>query len=172
MRTSGQARAKSKPRRKAATADVLGSQSGVTPVSRKWQHHYERLTELLGHLVRSQADLARDAREVQPSFSLHMADAGTDSFDRDFALGLLSSEQDAVYEIEQALKRIRDGSYGRCELTGKLIEPARLKAIPWTRFSAAAEKQLEREGVVQRPHLGERRSVTESKPTDSSAEED
>jgi RNA polymerase-binding transcription factor DksA len=164
--------AKPKPRRKAGTVEVLGARSRVVRVAGKWQHHYERLTELLGHLVRHQADLAQDAREEQPSFSLHIADAGTDSFDRDFALGLLSSEQDAIYEIEQALKRIRDGSYGRCELTGKPIEPARLEAIPWTRFTAAAKKQLEREGVVQRARLGPRRSVTESKPTDASVEED
>lgn len=170
MATRRHARAKAKP--KAGTADVLGSPARGAPVSRKWQHHYERLTELLGHLVRSQAGLVRDARDERPTFSLHMADAGTDSFDRDFALGLLSSEQDAVYEIEQALKRIRDGSYGRCELTGKPIEPARLEAIPWTRFSAAAEEQLERDGVVQRAHLGPRRSVTESNPAESSEEED
>jgi RNA polymerase-binding transcription factor DksA len=99
-----------------------------------------------------------------------MADAGTDTYDRDLALSLLSSEQDAVYEIEEALTRIRDGTYGVCELTGEPIEPDRLEAIPWTRFSTAAEKQLEREGGVKRARLNPRESVARvsrvAEPTD------
>jgi RNA polymerase-binding transcription factor DksA len=91
----------------------------------------------------------------------HLADAGTDSYDRDFALGMLSSEQDAVYEIEEALSRIQAGTYGRCELTGKPIEPARLEAIPWTRFNAGAERQLEREGGVKHARLGPRETVAD-----------
>jgi RNA polymerase-binding transcription factor DksA len=126
--------------------------------------------ELREHLLRRQGGLAQDAVDEQPSFSSHMADAGTDTFDRDFALGMLSSEQDALYEIDEALNRIRDGTYGKCELTGKPIEAARLEAIPWTRFSAAAEKQLEREGVVKRTHLGPRETVAKTEA--STAEED
>lgn len=99
-----------------------------------------------------------------------MADAGTDTFDRDFALGMLSSEQDALYEIDEALNRIREGTYGMCGLTGKPIEPARLEAIPWTRFSAAAEKQLEREGVLKKARLGPRETVAKTEA--SSVEED
>jgi RNA polymerase-binding transcription factor DksA len=88
-----------------------------------------------------------------------MADAGTDHYDRDFALGMLSSEQDAVYEIEEALNRIRDGTYGVCELTGKRIPEARLEAIPWTRFTAEAEKELEKGGALKRARLGPRETV-------------
>ena len=88
-----------------------------------------------------------------------MADAGTDEYDRDFALGMLSSQQDAVYEIEQALDRIRNGTYGICELTGKRIPAARLEAIPWTRFTAEAERKLEREGELRRARLGPRETV-------------
>jgi len=100
-----------------------------------------------------------------------MADAGTDTFDRDFALGMLSSEQDALYEIDEALNRIRDGTYGKCEVTGKPIEATRLEAIPWARFSAAAEKQLEREGVVRKTRLGPRETVVRTEAT-TAAEED
>jgi RNA polymerase-binding transcription factor DksA len=101
-----------------------------------------------------------------------MADAGTDTFDRDFALGMLSSEQDALYEIDEALNRIRDGTYGKCELTGKPIEAPRLEAIPWTRFSAAAEKQLEREGVVKKTRLGPRETVTKTEANSADDEEE
>ncbi len=89
-----------------------------------------------------------------------MADAGTDTYDRDWALGMLSSEQDAVYEIDQAIDRIRNGTYGICEMTGKPIEPGRLEAIPWTRFSLEAERELEQNGAAHRTRLGERGSVT------------
>jgi len=98
-----------------------------------------------------------------------MADAATDTFDRDFALGMLSSEQDALYEIDEALNRIRNGTYGKCELTGKPIEPARLEAIPWTRFSTAAETQLEREGALKKARLGPRETVAK---TEVSADDD
>jgi len=101
-----------------------------------------------------------------------MADAGTDTFDRDFALGMLSSEQDALYEIDEALNRIRDGTYGKCELTGKPIEPQRLEAIPWTRFSAAAEKQLEREGAVKKTRLGPRETVAKTEANSSDDEDE
>ncbi len=91
----------------------------------------------------------------------HMADAGTDTYDRDFALGMLSSEQDAAYAIEEALNRIRNGTYGVCELTGKRINVERLEAIPWTRFSAEAEKQLERDRAVKRAGVGPRGTIGE-----------
>lgn len=87
-------------------------------------------------------------------YSLHMADSGTDNFDRDFALSLLSSDQDAIYEIEEALKRIEKNTYGVCELTGKQIPRARLDAIPWTRFTVEAQAQLEKDGALRQRRLG------------------
>src|SRR5213075_932289 len=69
-------------------------------------------------------------------------------------LSLLSSDQDAIYEIEEALKRIEKGTYGVCELTGKPIPKARLDAIPWTRFTVEAQAQLERDGALRSRKLG------------------
>jgi RNA polymerase-binding transcription factor DksA len=149
---------------RAASKDVLAGPPAATRVRPKWRTHYERLTDLLERMRREQGLLNQDALEESPNFSTHMADAGTDTYDRDLALGFLSSEQDAVYEIEEALTRIRDGNYGVCELTGKHIEPERLEAIPWTRFSAAAEKQLESEGELKRPRLGPRQTVAHVSP--------
>jgi RNA polymerase-binding transcription factor DksA len=145
---------------KASTKDVVGKTSNGPQISPKWRKFYRRLIELRDHLLHERFELAQDALEEKPTFSTHLADAGTDSYDRDFALGLLSSDQDAVYEIEEALQRIRSGNYGICELTGRRIAPARLEAIPWTRFSAEAEQQLEREGLPKKPRLGPRETVT------------
>ncbi len=162
-------RARQKP--KAATTDILGTTPENRRIPQKWRKQYERLVELRDHVTRRQTDLTRDALEEQPAFSSHLADAATDTYDRDLALSMLSSEQDAVYEIESALDRIRNGTYGLCELTGKPIEPARLEAVPWTRFSAAAEKQLEREGALKHPSLGTRQSVARESTTNESADE-
>jgi RNA polymerase-binding transcription factor DksA len=138
---------------------VVGSYRRQKPIDPKWQKQFDRLMELREHLLRHQGHLAKDALDEQPTFSTHMADAGTDAYDRDLALGMLSSEQDALYEIEAALDRIQNGTYGSCELTGKRIDMQRLKAIPWARFTAEAEKQLESEGVVKRRRLPARDTV-------------
>jgi RNA polymerase-binding transcription factor DksA len=155
-------RAKERPRRpRAATADVVsGNLQPKEHVPTKWKKHYRHLIQMRDYLLNRRGDLVKEASEEQPAFSLHMADAGTDSFDRDFALSRLSSEQDAVYEIDGALMRIRRGTYGICELTGKAIEGKRLEAIPWARFSASAEKQLEKDGAVKRTRLGARQAVS------------
>jgi DnaK suppressor protein len=155
-RKSGRNRRKAK----ATTADIVGQKPRQVRIRAQWRPYYDRLLDLLDHWQQHRADLAKDALEEQPSFATHMADAGTDTYDRDLALGMLSFEQDALYEIEAALNRIRNGVYGICELTGKPIERARLAAIPWTRFSAAAEKQVERDGALRRAKLGPRQTVT------------
>jgi RNA polymerase-binding transcription factor DksA len=110
--------------------------------------------DLRERLLNQMSGLAKESAEQLASYSLHMADSGTDNFDRDFALSLLSSDQDAIYEIEEALKRIERNTYGVCELTGKPIPKARLEAIPWTRFTVEAQAQLEKEGALRQRRLG------------------
>lgn len=128
-------------------------------VKAEWQTYYARLLELREQLLRQMDGLAKESAEEISGYSLHMADSGTDNFDRDFALSLLSSDQDAIYEIEEALKRIEKNTYGVCELTGKPIPKARLEAIPWTRFTVQAQAQLEREGALRSRRLGQLGSV-------------
>ena len=84
------------------------------------------------------------------AFGMHQADAGSDAYDRDFALSLLSQEQDALYEIDEALKRIELGTYGKCEMSGKLIPRARLEAIPFARFTVECQSQLEKQSRASR----------------------
>jgi DnaK suppressor protein len=100
-----------------------------------------------------------------------MADSGTDNFDRDFALSLLSSDQDAIYEIEEALKRIEKKTYGVCELTGKAIPKARLEAIPWTRFTVEAQAQLEKEGALKSRRLGQLGTIETAGVSDVESED-
>ena len=123
-------------------------------IKAEWSKYYDNLIELRERLLHQMNGLAKESAEEMSSYSLHMADSGTDNFDRDFALSLLSSDQDAIYEIEEALKRIEKDTYGTCELTGKTIPKARLDAIPWTRFTVEAQAQLEREGALRQKRLG------------------
>ncbi len=133
--------------------------NGNASIKTQWKKYYDTLIEIHERLVDQMHGLAKESAEEMTSYSLHMADSGTDNFDRDFALSLLSSDQDAVYEIEEALKRIEKNAYGICELTGKAIPKARLTAIPWTRFTVEAQAQLERDGALRSRKLGSLGSV-------------
>ena len=150
-----------KPARSATAAAILGhtdekgkKKNGAVKVKAEWSKYYHNLMELRDQLQRQMSGLAKESAQELAGYSLHMADSGTDNFDRDFALSLLSSDQDAVYEIEEALKRIEKNTYGVCELTGKPIPKARLEAIPWTRFTVQAQAQLERDGALRQRRLG------------------
>lgn len=92
------------------------------------------------NLNRSQKESSGDLS----SHSFHMADQGTDNFDREFAASLLSSEQDVLYEIDEALRRVEAGTYGVCEATGEPIERERLKVLPFARYCVAAQAEMER----------------------------
>jgi DnaK suppressor protein len=164
--------ASAKPKHAATAASILGrpvvakpgmtrskNTAGPMPIKPEWQKYYETLIDLRERLVAQMSGLAKESAEELAGYSLHMADSGTDNFDRDFALSLLSSDQDAVYEIEEALKRIEKHTYGICELTGKAIPRARLEAIPWTRFTVEAQAQLERDGALRSRRLGQLGSV-------------
>jgi DnaK suppressor protein len=76
----------------------------------------------------------REAAGDLSSMPIHMADLGTDNYEKEFTLGLIESERTLLREIDEALARIDDGTYGVCEATGKPIGKARLKAQPWVRF--------------------------------------
>jgi RNA polymerase-binding transcription factor DksA len=152
-----------KPVRSATAAAILGHTETKTKartpdtkvkVKAEWSKFYTNLLDLREQLLKQMSGLAKESAQEMAGYSLHMADSGTDNFDRDFALSLLSSDQDAVYEIEEALKRIEKNTYGICELTGKSIPKARLEAIPWTRFTVQAQAQLEREGALRQRRLG------------------
>jgi RNA polymerase-binding transcription factor DksA len=122
----------------------------------------EKLLQLRDAMVDSMAGVAQDTLRSRAegseasAFGMHQADAGSDAYDRDFALSLLSQEQDALYEIDQALKRIELGTYGKCEMSGKPIPRARLEAIPFARFTVECQSQLEKQSKASRV----RQSVT------------
>ena len=74
---------------------------------------------------------------------IHMADVGTDSYNQDFALSLANGERDLLRDVDAALNRIEEGTYGFCEGTGKPIAKARLEAMPWAKYCVKYAKKLE-----------------------------
>lgn len=89
-----------------------------------------------------------DASGDLSSMPIHMADLGTDNYEQEFALGLMDSERRLLTEIDDALQRIEEGTYGTCEGTGKPIPKARLKAQPWARYCVDYARMVE-EGLVE-----------------------
>lgn len=110
-----------------------------------------RLLSLRDELVDTMAGVARgNLREhaegsEASAFGMHQADAGSDAYDRDLALNLLSQEQNALYEIEEALVRIDAGTYGVCEISGEKIIKERLEAIPFARLTVKCQQELEKQ---------------------------
>lgn len=94
------------------------------------------------NLSRTQADAELDFKSEEQ---------GTDNFDRDLALSRLSVEQNAIFEIDQALHRIDLGLYGVCEYCQKPIEKARLMALPYSRLCVACQAVTEKSGVKRSP---------------------
>ena len=128
----------------------------LTPFLKKQE---ERLLQLRDSLLDAMAGVAKDNLRSRAegseasAFGMHQADAGSDAYDRDFALSLLSQEQDALYEIEEALKRIQLGSYGICEMSGKPIAHARLEALPFARYTVECQSQIEKQSKVSRARV-------------------
>jgi DnaK suppressor protein len=90
-------------------------------------------------LKKSRLDAAGDLS----SMPIHMADLGTDNYDQEFTLGLMDSERKLLKDIDDALQRIEQGTYGICEGTGRQIQKARLEAQPWARYCLEYAKKLE-----------------------------
>jgi len=90
-----------------------------------------------------------DASGDLSSMPIHMADLGTDNYEQEFVLGLMDSERNLLREIDDALQRIDEGTYGTCEGTGNPIPKARLEAQPWARYCVEYARMLE-EGIVRK----------------------
>ena len=131
-------------------------------VPEKYKRYYKLLFDMRRQLTEgiarhSEESLKRSAKDDVGDLSAYgqnMADGGINTFDRDFVLSLVSSEQEALVEIDGAIKRIYDGTYGICENTGKPIAKERLLAVPFTRFSAEAQKEIEKNRYRSRDQAG------------------
>jgi len=120
-------------------------------------------------LKKSRLDAAGDLS----SMPIHMADIGTDNYEQEFALDLMDGERKLLQEIDDALQRIEQKTYGICEGTGKPIAKARLKAQPWARYCVEYARMLE-QGLVpeQEQAISELEQETEPEENEEELEEE
>jgi RNA polymerase-binding transcription factor DksA len=142
---------------KATTVAVSNGTSLTGKIARSKHFKAKDLREQLNRLLLLRervsgeiSSISRDSlsqNERDPSLS----DQGTDTFDREFALNQLSSEQDVLFEIDEAIRRLENGTYGVCEMSGEPINIERLQALPYVRYSISAQSELEKGRITYRP---------------------
>lgn len=112
----------------------------------------EKRSEIIGDVNHIEDEALKksrlDASGDLSSMPIHMADIGTDNYEQEFSLNLLDSERKILREIDLALLRMEDESYGICEVTGRGISKARLEARPWARYCIEYAKLIEK-GIVK-----------------------
>ena len=176
--------AKARPRKKAAApakpAKAARAKPAKTtavkrPAVKKTRLGKKDLDEFRQMLLEKRRTLRSDLSELKgettsrsggnlSSMPTHMADMGTDNFEHEFTLGLLESEQALLREIDAALRRIDDRTYGVCLGTGEQIPKARLRAKPWAKYTVDFARKLELHQVAP-PE-----SQTEDAPEDEGEE--
>jgi len=105
--------------------------------------------EILGNVLSIEDEILRRQRSDLSNMPTHMADAGSDNYEIENTLGLMDSERKLMREIDEALYRTENGTYGICEGSGKSIPKARLKAIPWAKYCVEYASMLEK-GLVKK----------------------
>jgi RNA polymerase-binding protein DksA len=104
--------------------------------------------ELVGDMSSMEREALRSASGSNLSnLPIHMADMGTDNYEQEFTLGLVEKDRQLLREINAALAKIQNGTYGICEGTGKPISKPRLEAQPWAKYSIEYARELEKGGV-------------------------
>jgi RNA polymerase-binding transcription factor DksA len=166
---------KAPAKKKAAKKAPAGKKTVKKAASKATSVAVSNGTSLTGKIARSKHFKARDLREQlnrllllrervsgeissisRDSLSQNerdpsLSDQGTDTFDREFALNQLSSEQDVLFEIDEAIRRLENGTYGICEMSGEPIALERLQALPYVRYSITAQAEIEKGRTTYRP---------------------
>ena len=108
----------------------------------------EKRAEIVGDVNLMENDALKktrgDAAGDLSSMPIHMADIGTDNYEQEFTLGLVDSERNLLCEVNDALQRIDESTYGICEDAGEPITNARLEASPWARYCLTCASKREK----------------------------
>ncbi|NOU36405.1 MAG: TraR/DksA family transcriptional regulator [Kiritimatiellaceae bacterium] len=138
-------------------APVLAGPAAKKLTAKEAREFKDVLLTLRERVSGEYSTLSRDnleANQRDPSLS----DQGTDTFDREMELNMMGSEQEVIFEIDAALRRIEKGTFGICELTGQPINIERLQALPYVRYTVRAQSELEKGRAHYRPFGGTMRS--------------
>lgn len=119
-----------------------------TKLTAKELRHFRNLllikrAEIIGDLDAMEAEALRSGSGEITHMPIHMADIGTDTYDQDFMLNLAENERRRIREIDDAVGRIDEKTYGVCQMTGKPIPKSRLNAKPWAKYTIEAARMIE-----------------------------
>lgn len=122
---------------------------GKTPFNRKDLDHYKQIllrkrAELMGDVENMEGAALKENSGSLSHLPQHVAEAGSDAYDQSLALDIADVDRKLIREIDEAIGRIGDGSYGLCLKTGKPINKERLEELPWTRYSIEAAREHEK----------------------------
>ena len=125
----------------------MANKKQTSKLSKKQLDHYrqllvEKMYEILGDVSALEETLFQGSGYLS-KVPVHLADVGTDSYEQEFNLGLVAEERKTLLDIQHAMDRFVDGSFGICEGLGTPIEINRLEAIPWTRYSLKYARMIE-----------------------------
>jgi len=117
--------------------------------AKELEHFRDLLLQKRREIVGDMSQMEREALRTGggsnlSNLPLHMADMGTDNYEQEFTLGLVEKDRNLLRDLNTALAKIMDGTYGICEGTGKPISKVRLEAQPWARFSIEYARQREK----------------------------
>ena len=108
----------------------------------------EKRRDILGDVGSMESEAFKAGSNLS-NMPIHMADVGTDNFEQEFTLGLIESERQILRDIQEALVRIDNGTFGVCLGTGKAIPKVRLEAVPWAKYTIEYSRLLE-SGKIER----------------------
>lgn len=104
-------------------------------IPKRWTWHYRTLQQIRATLLDEHAEHTEAIRQPLERGGEDFSDVAAERTERDTLLAEIRLDEAELAEVEAALERIQKGTYGRCEVTGRRISAARLRAIPWTRTS-------------------------------------
>jgi len=130
-----------------AAPEAPAKKEKVVPLSKQDLQYFrnlllERRREIIGDVGSMESEAFKGGSNLS-NMPIHMADVGTDNFEQEFTLGLIESERQVLREIQEALVRIDNGSFGICMGTGKQIPRVRLEAVPWAKYTIEYSRLLE-----------------------------
>ncbi|HOW87272.1 MAG TPA: TraR/DksA C4-type zinc finger protein [Candidatus Omnitrophota bacterium] len=136
-----------KPAKKSSSRPVKNPKAKKLPKSEL--EIYKKLLlhlrgKIAGDLQKIEGDTLSSEQPVNTAELSDVADLATDNYDRELNIGLASNEQQLLNDIDMALKKIEDGTYGICEIYGTPIPKKRLLAMPYTRLSVRAQEEEEK----------------------------
>ena len=109
----------------------------------KFKKKLEELRDQLTHSLKGSTAEVKTPDEAT-GYSQHQADQGTDDFDRTISLEVTSREYHILRQIERAMEKIEENTYGICDITGEDIPVARLEAVPYATMTVKAQEQIEK----------------------------